>query len=49
MTFESFRGTNSGARFSPDGRQVAMVLSGEGATEIYRQRCPGAPGLPPDP
>jgi TolB protein len=35
MTFESFRGTNSGARFSPDGRQVAMVLSGEGATEIY--------------
>jgi len=34
-TFESFRGTNSGARFSPDGRQVAMVLSGEGATEIY--------------
>ena len=35
MTFESFRGTNTGARFSPDGRQVAMVLSGEGTTEIY--------------
>ena len=34
-TFVSFKGTNSGARFSPDGRQVAMVLSGEGETEIY--------------
>ncbi len=35
MTFESFKGTNSGARFSPDGRQVAMVLTGEGTPEIY--------------
>ena len=34
-TFESFKGTNTGARFSPDGRQVAMVLSGEGTTQIY--------------
>jgi TolB protein len=34
-TFVSFKGTNSGARFSPDGRQVAMVLSGEGETEVY--------------
>jgi len=34
-TFVSFRGTNSGATFSPDGRQVAMVLSGEGNPEIY--------------
>jgi len=34
-TFVSFKGTNSGAHFSPDGRQVAMVLSGEGETEIY--------------
>ncbi len=34
-TFVSFKGTNSGARFSPDGRQVAMVLSGEGEPEIY--------------
>ena len=34
-TFESFKGTNSGARFSPDGQRVAMVLSGEGTTEIY--------------
>ena len=35
MTFESFRGTNDGARFSPDGRHVAMVLTGEGTSEIY--------------
>jgi TolB protein len=34
-TFASFRGTNSGAHFSPDGGQVAMVLSGEGESEIY--------------
>jgi TolB protein len=34
-TFVSFKGTNSGARFSPDGRQVAMVLSGEGEPDIY--------------
>ncbi|MEY4489039.1 MAG: hypothetical protein RIQ79_1547 [Verrucomicrobiota bacterium] len=34
-TFVSLKGTNSGARFSPDGRNVAMVLSGEGNPEIY--------------
>ncbi|HXQ79764.1 MAG TPA: biopolymer transporter Tol [Opitutaceae bacterium] len=34
-TLVSFKGTNSGARFSPDGRQVAMVLSGDGQPEIY--------------
>ena len=34
-TFVSFKGTNSGARFSPDGKNVAMVLSGEGNPEIY--------------
>ncbi len=34
-TFVSFRGTNSGAVFSPDGSRVAMVLSGEGNPEIY--------------
>ncbi|HEY1792763.1 MAG TPA: biopolymer transporter Tol [Opitutaceae bacterium] len=33
--FESFKGTNSGARFNENGTQVAMVLSGEGQTEIY--------------
>lgn len=34
-TFASFKGTNSGARFSPNGQQVAMVLTGEGSPEIY--------------
>jgi TolB protein len=40
-TFVSFRGTNSGARFSPNGAQVAMVLSGEGASEIYVSNAQG--------
>lgn len=31
----SFKGTNSGGRFSPDGSRVAMVLSGEGNPEVY--------------
>lgn len=34
-TFASFRGTNSGARYSPNGAQVAMVLSGSGSPEIW--------------
>jgi TolB protein len=34
-TLVSLKGTNSGARFSPNGQQVAMVLSGEGNPEIY--------------
>lgn len=34
-TFASFKGTNMGARYSPTGRQVAMVLTGEGTPEIY--------------
>ncbi len=34
-TFVSFKGTNSGGRFSADGKNVAMVLSGEGNPEIY--------------
>lgn len=33
--FASFRGTNMGGRFSPNGSQIAMVLTGEGASEIY--------------
>jgi len=40
-TFVSFKGTNSGAHFSPDGRQVAMVLSGEGQPEIYVSNAEG--------
>jgi TolB protein len=40
-TFASFRGTNTGAHFSPDGRQVAMVLTGEGTPEIYVSNAEG--------
>jgi TolB protein len=40
-TFVSFKGTNSGARFSPNGSQVAMVLSGEGNPEIYVSNSQG--------
>ena len=40
-TFASFRGTNSGARFSPNGQQVAMVLSGEGTPEVYVSNATG--------
>lgn len=40
-TFVSFKGTNSGARFSPDGSRVAMVLSGEGNPEIYVSNAQG--------
>jgi TolB protein len=45
--FASYRGTNSGARFSPNGRQVAMVCSAqpEGTTEIYV----GNASVPPNP
>ena len=39
--FAHFRGTNSGARFSPSGQQVAMVLTGEGAPEIYVSNARG--------
>ncbi len=40
-TFVSFKGTNTGARFSPSGGQVAMVLSGEGTPEIYVSNAQG--------
>lgn len=40
-TFVSFKGTNSGARYSPTGQQVAMVLSGEGTPEIYVSNAQG--------
>lgn len=40
-TFVSFKGTNSGARFSPDGSQVVMVLSGEGNPEVYVSNAQG--------
>jgi TolB protein len=41
--FASFQGTNSGARFSPNGQKVAMVLSGEGTPEIYTSPASGRP------
>jgi len=40
-TFVSFKGTNGGARYSPSGGQVAMVLSGEGNPEIYVSNAQG--------
>lgn len=39
--FVSFRGTNTGARFSPNGQQVAMILTGEGTPEIYVSNAQG--------
>ncbi len=39
--FVSVKGTNSGARFSPNASQVAMVLSGEGNPEIYVSNAQG--------
>lgn len=40
-TLISFRGTNSGARFSPSGQQVAVVMTGEGSPEIYVTNAQG--------
>lgn len=42
--FANYRGTNSGARFSPNGQQVVMVLSGTGRTEIWTNSVHG--GVP---
>lgn len=33
--FVSVKGTNTGARYSPNGSQVAMILSGSGNPEVY--------------
>lgn len=41
FTFESYRGTNMGARFSPNGQRVAMVLTGSGNPEIYVANASG--------
>ncbi len=40
-TFISLKGTNSGARFSPNGQQVALILSGEGNPEVYVSNAQG--------
>ena len=39
-SFVSFRGTNTGARFSPNGQQVAMVM-GDGRSDIYVSNAQG--------
>jgi TolB protein len=40
-TLVGFKGTNSGARYSPNGQQIAMVLSGQGTPEIYVSNAQG--------
>jgi TolB protein len=40
-TFASFRGSNWGARFSPNGQQVAMILTGEGNPQVYVANAQG--------
>ncbi len=40
-TLISFRGTNSGAHFSPNGQQVAVIMSGEGSPEVYVTNAQG--------
>lgn len=39
--FAGFKGTNTGATFSPDGRSVAMILSGSGNSEVYISSATG--------
>ncbi len=39
--FVSFKGTNMGARYSPNGQNVAMVLTGEGNPEVYVSNAAG--------
>ena len=34
-TFATYKGTNTGAAFSPDGEKVAMILSSSGNPELY--------------
>ncbi len=41
VEFASFKGTNSGARFSPNGQQVVMTLSGQGNPEIWTSNAQG--------
>lgn len=37
----SLKGTNTSARFSPDGSRIAMVLTGEGNAEVYVSNAAG--------
>lgn len=41
--FANFRGTNNGATFSPDGSQVALILSSSGNAELYVGPAAGRP------
>ncbi|MGJ3243953.1 MAG: biopolymer transporter Tol [Opitutales bacterium] len=34
-TIAAYKGTNSGAVFSPDGRRIAMILSRQGSPEVF--------------
>lgn len=43
-TFVSFKGTNSGAHYSPSGAQVAMILSGTGTPEVWVTNAQGRVG-----
>jgi TolB protein len=40
-TLISFRGTNSGAHFSPNGQQIALIMTGEGSPEVYVTNAQG--------
>jgi TolB protein len=40
--FAGFKGTNTGATYSPDGRQVAMILSGSGNSEVFVSNAEGS-------
>ncbi len=40
-SFVSVKGTNTGARFSPDGSQVAMILSPKGNGDVYVSNAQG--------
>jgi len=37
----TFNGTNNGGAFSPDGRRIAMTLSGTGNSELYTSNLQG--------
>ncbi|MGC9451432.1 MAG: biopolymer transporter Tol [Oceanipulchritudo sp.] len=39
--FAGFKGTNTGATHSPDGRMVAMILSSSGNSEVYLSNAEG--------
>ncbi len=39
--FAGYRGTNVGATFSPDGQQVAMIMSGAGNAEVFVSNAQG--------